>query len=211
MARASKKPAWWWKYRHVLDPRQVTMLGYEAGAAVVRDYRGSVVPSLLQSESYAMSLLAAYPDELATREEMLSVRLERQQVLFERESPPELRFILDEAVLLRRIGGDRVLRTQLERLKELATLPFVDLRVIPFTAGMRGQGSFTVYELPPDDEEGLVVVVSDIESGTKVLTDAGEAAAYLERFFELERLATAPGEATEVLDAIINHLGKAGA
>jgi hypothetical protein len=208
MARASKKPAWWWNYRHALDPRQVTMLGYEVCASVIRDYRGTVLPSLLQSTDYAWALMAGYSNEPTTREEMLSIRLERQQVLFERESPPELCFVLDEAVLLRRVGGDKVLRTQLERLRDLAMLPFVDIRVIPFTSGTRAQAPFTLYELPADDEENLVVVVSDIEGGPKVLTDTGEAAAYLERFLELETLATSPEETVDMIDTIISHLGR---
>jgi len=55
----------------------------------------------------------------------------RQNRVADRE--PELRFVIDEAVLHRPIGGQRVLKSQLERLTAAATSPGVDLRIVPFS------------------------------------------------------------------------------
>ena len=71
-----------------------------------------MVPGLLQTEDYARALLNAglpYPDEV---DDLVAARMERQAVL-ERERPPELWVVIDEAVLHRPVGGPYVMRDQL--------------------------------------------------------------------------------------------------
>jgi transcriptional regulator with XRE-family HTH domain len=121
----------------------------EAHARRLRSYEPVVVPGLLQTEAYARAVLStrvgATADEL---DEAVAARMGRQNVL-DRDHPPELWVILDEAVLRRPVGGRDVMREQLKYLADAARRPSVVIQVIPLSAGahegMRG-GAFVIAD-----------------------------------------------------------------
>ncbi len=87
----------------------------------------------------------------ATAEELdeaVAARMDRQRIL-DREHPPELWVLLDEAVLRRPVGGPQVMAKQLESLAAAAGRPHVVVQVVPLSAGahegMRG-GPFVLAE-----------------------------------------------------------------
>lgn len=116
----------------------------EAAAKTLRSYELATVPGLLQTEDYARALLT---DHIGTRngdaEEVVAARLERQSIL-ERDTPPELWVVIDEAVLHRPVGGKQVMREQLLHLARMARRPNIVLQVIPAEVGvhegLRGAG-----------------------------------------------------------------------
>jgi hypothetical protein len=55
----------------------------------------------------------------------------RQQVLTARNPPLELSAVIDEAVLLRKVGSREVMFEQLRHLAEMSELPNVELRILP--------------------------------------------------------------------------------
>jgi transcriptional regulator with XRE-family HTH domain len=131
----------------------------EARARLLRWFEPMVVPGILQTEGYARALLAgrigSKPDDVDAD---VSARLERQAIL-DREDPPELWVVIDEAVLRRPVGGKHVIREQLNHLAEMAQRPNVVLQVIPagvavhdglrgggFTVADRGDGSQAAYQ-----------------------------------------------------------------
>ena len=61
----------------------------------------------------------------------------RQRILHN-DTPLRLAVVLDEGVLLRRVGGPQVMRGQLEHLAEAAAWPNMDLRVLVNGRGARG-------------------------------------------------------------------------
>lgn len=105
-------------------------------ARTLRNYQLAVVPGLLQTEDYARALTrAGRPfDTEKEVEEMVTVRMQRQRLL-DRPDPPILFVLLDEAVLARPIGGNSIMRDQLEHLLKAATRPRVTIQVIPFEVG----------------------------------------------------------------------------
>lgn len=108
----------------------------EARAVSLKNYQLAVVPGLLQTEDYARALLTdrigRNPDEV---DDLVAARMERQAVL-ERERPPELWVVIDEAVLHRPVGGTYVMRDQLSHLTEMARTPSIVLQVIPASVGV---------------------------------------------------------------------------
>ncbi|HEY1916845.1 MAG TPA: DUF5753 domain-containing protein [Streptosporangiaceae bacterium] len=124
--------------------------GVEDKGTMMRWFEPVLVPGILQSEGYARALLAdqigATPEEI---EESVSARLERQAIL-DRDKPPEIWFVIDEAVLHRGVGGPAVMREQIRRLIELAQRPNIVMQVIPSSVpvheGLRGAG-FTIADL----------------------------------------------------------------
>jgi hypothetical protein len=76
-----------------------------------------LVPGLLQSEGYARALfenrIPLLTDEQL--EAQVEARLERQRMLHERPTVP-FHFIVEEAVLRRRLGGAEVWRAQVNHV-----------------------------------------------------------------------------------------------
>lgn len=123
----------------------------EAKASYISTYQCQLVYGLLQTSAYARAVLGV---EQADRlDEMVAARLERQRVL-QREHPPVVWVVLDEAVLYREIGGRQVMREQLAHLLRAFGKPWVELQVLPFSVGQHAgmMGSFTVlrFEDHPD-------------------------------------------------------------
>ncbi|TWG02871.1 hypothetical protein FHX80_111283 [Streptomyces brevispora] len=117
--------------------------------------------TLLQTEDYARAVLATgMPDDL---EAVLAARMERQRIL-ERERPPLAWAILDEAALYRPIGCEEVMRAQLLRLLEFTTNRWMQIQVLPFTAGEHAslEGSFTTMRFDDDPD---IIYTEDIISG----------------------------------------------
>ena len=133
------------------------MSGWRRRPDSVRAYEQQVVPGLLQTEEYAKAMIrAARPD--ITDDEVdrrVRVRLGRQSLLTQ-DDPIDLWVVLDEAVVSRPVGGDAVMRAQLERLVEAADLPNVTLQVLPFEAGAHAgmDGTFAILDFPEAERPG---------------------------------------------------------
>ncbi|MFJ1816667.1 MULTISPECIES: helix-turn-helix domain-containing protein [unclassified Streptomyces] len=146
----SQLPAWFQPYADM-----------EAKAAYISTYQSQVVYGLLQTEEYARAVLATgMPDDL---ENQVAARMERQRIL-EREHPPLIWVILDEAVLHRPIGGRDVMRRQLLHLLEFADHRWMRIQVLPFAAGEHASlaGSFTTMRFESDPD---IVYTEDVISG----------------------------------------------
>jgi transcriptional regulator with XRE-family HTH domain len=106
----------------------------EAMATEISIYAAIVVPGLLQTPEYANAIFATTPvpeeEFIAPR---MDVRMARQGALA--LNPTKLDVILDEAVLLRPIGGPEVMRAQALRLIEMSERRYVTLRVLPIAIG----------------------------------------------------------------------------
>ncbi|MFI2648911.1 Scr1 family TA system antitoxin-like transcriptional regulator [Micromonospora fulviviridis] len=127
--------------------------GYEQQAVRLRAFEACLVPGLLQTEDYARAVISTgglHPP--GTVDELVAVRLERQQLLH-RDEPPHCVFLLDETAVRRPVGGPAVLDAQLARLLEVAELPAVRLHVVPLAVGEHAGlgGGFVLAELPDSD------------------------------------------------------------
>jgi hypothetical protein len=90
---------------------------------------------------------------------------------------------LDEALMRRPVGGPEVMAGQLRFLADLAALPTVCLRVVPYAAGLHpglATGAFTLLDFPPSKrcpgEDAAIVYASGL---------TGEL--YLDKFHEVQR------------------------
>ena len=132
LAREGKQPGWW----QSLDLVHKAYVGLEQDAISLSVFQSAVVPGLLQIADYIRAIhYGGIPrlDDVAI-EERVEERYKRQQIL-NRENPPKVEFMLDEAVLHRPIGGPGVMRRQLSHLIEVAGRPQVIIRVVPYSIG----------------------------------------------------------------------------
>jgi transcriptional regulator with XRE-family HTH domain len=151
LSRAARARGWWDAYRDDITQTYLTYVGYEVGAAVIRQFQGSVVPGLLQTAAYAEAL-TAYAVEPVKVASVVKLRLQRQSYLAQRSSIPRQHYIIDEAVIRRHIGiqtDPGIMPNQLLHIAERAEDDkFIDIRVIPFKTGTHAglSGPFTLLE-----------------------------------------------------------------
>ncbi|HEX3589752.1 MAG TPA: helix-turn-helix transcriptional regulator [Pseudonocardiaceae bacterium] len=208
LARASKKPAWWHQYRDFYKPQFLTFLGLEGSSVRIRQYQGLVVPGLLQHPDYVRALFEPYGYDEDRIARGLDVRTTRQELLD--TGGPELFFLLDESVLHRIVGSPDVMRTQLGRLVELAALPDVSIRVVPFSVGVhRGmKGSFAIFELSDDQDDYALQLEQPYED--RLIQDTSEETReYVNIFHDLERVALSPARSTALVEQVMASMGGA--
>ncbi|WP_326807269.1 helix-turn-helix domain-containing protein [Streptomyces sp. NBC_01186] len=142
LAREANSPGWWHQYSDVLEDWFELHLGLEDAASMIRTYEVQFLPGLLQTEDYAYAVSRlGYPNtETRKISRLVALRLARQRVL-NREDPPHLWAVVDEAVVRRPFGGPEVMRAQLEYLLKMIELPHVTLQVAPFEVTAAAAGS----------------------------------------------------------------------
>jgi transcriptional regulator with XRE-family HTH domain len=141
----------WWEGHRALPPKFGSYLGLESVASTLQAYDTSVVHGLLQTPDYARALLRAERPELLPHEidRLVEFRMRRQDVLTRADPPPlTLWWVMDEAVLRRRIGGRETMYAQLQRLIERSALPNVNLLVMPEELGAHAglTGPFAILQ-----------------------------------------------------------------
>ncbi|MET7950166.1 helix-turn-helix transcriptional regulator [Micromonospora sp. NPDC005324] len=207
LARDANNPGWWHRYGDVLPSWFQSYLGLEAAAALIRSYEVQFVPGLLQTREYARAVVllghgAAGPGEIDRR---VALRMQRQQLL-QRQNPPQLWAVVDEAALRRPIGGAEVMRGQLTALIEATKSPHIRLQVIPFAAGGHAAagGAFTILRFG-DQELPDIVYIEQLTS-----------AIYLDKRDDLDYYAVAmerlcveaepPERTAEILGGLLDDL-----
>jgi Domain of unknown function (DUF5753) len=161
LLREAKRKGWWQIYS---DVPYSTFIGLEAEAASMLTYE-NVVPGLFQTEAYARAIITGTGPTLEPEplEQRIEARLTRQAVLT-KESPLEVRAVLDESAIRRMVGGKDVMHKQITRLLELAELPNVIIQVIPFTVGAHPgtmTGAFSILGFEHAADPSVVYVESN--------------------------------------------------
>lgn len=206
LVRRANEPGWWQRYSDVLPSWFQAYVGLEEAAMRIRTYEVQFVPGLLQTEDYARAVISVggwgLPDQEIERR--VSLRMERQKVLAQSETP-RLWAVVDEAALRRPIGGSEVMRAQLEHLIDLTKEPNIVLQVMPFRSGGHSAegGAFTILRF--DDPELPDVVYVEQLTGALYLDNRKD----LDRYTgAMERLcvdSTTPDETAAILDRILSE------
>ena len=205
--RHANAPGWWSKYGDLLPDWFEEYLGLEGAASVIRTFELQFVHGLFQTEAYARAVTllghkTAPADEIDRR---VSLRLKRQDIVTSPE-PPQVWSVMDEAVLRRSVGGRAVMRAQLERLAEIASLPQVTIQVVPFGGGGHAAagGSFTILRFA-EPELPDVVYLEQLTSAL-YLDGREDVDHYREVMNELSTQALTPDRTARVLAEITREI-----
>jgi hypothetical protein len=161
LARAANNPGWWSRYGDVMPSWFTNYVGLEVAASLIRTYEVMFVPGLLQTEEYARAVvqLSRHYQPDTEVEQRVSLRVNRQQILT-RSNPVRLWIVIDESVLHRPIGGESVLRGQLEHLLKCSQQPNITLQIMPFSGvGYPGVGgAFSILRFADEDMPDIVYI-----------------------------------------------------
>jgi len=188
LAAEANERAWWYDYAAALPPGYMEFIGLEAEAASAAEWHLAAVPGLLQTEEYARAIHIAHQQVIhmppGVFERRIAVRMLRQQVLTTRNPPLELSAVIDESVLLRKVGSREVMLRQLRHLAEVVRLPNVEVRVLPLQSDTSLKAdSFVVLGFSPEHEVDKLGDVVSTEGIEQHLYIEGETDTYIFRLF----------------------------
>jgi hypothetical protein len=216
LAAETKSKGWWHAYGDSIPSWFELYLGLEAAASHLREYEETLVPGLLQTKEYALSIhqLDSPNASEEDHDRLVTVRMQRQSLLTRRApEPPRLETVLSEAALRRPVGGPDVMADQLRHLRKVAELPNVSLRVLPLAAGLfpgARAGSFVILDFPPGSKVRVIpepsVVYSEALTGAIYLDRPEELAAYEHTWHGLTALALGEKQSIDMLTTLINEV-----
>jgi transcriptional regulator with XRE-family HTH domain len=207
MAREGHRKGWWAAYDDVLPSGFDIYVGLEAETAAIRGYETSVVPGLLQTPDYARAVLSEmFPRHTVEQiDRLVDLRIQRQR-RFGDDPPLEFWAIVDEAVIRRPVGGNAVMRAQLEQLLDACGQPGLTLQVLPFSCGAHAGhgGAFSILEFPNRTDSEVAYVES--VAGYLYLEKDREVRARAEAFDRLRAAALAPGASADLITQVAREL-----
>jgi transcriptional regulator with XRE-family HTH domain len=206
LARESRQKGWWHRHRDTLKTGFDSYIGLEADASIIRTYEAQVIPGLLQTEAYARAVIEATAKKpsAAHLKEKISVRLARQQLLT-RDDPIHLYAVLDQATLVRDVGGKTTMSDQLAFLLQQSKLPNITIQILPFQRGAHPamDGPFILLEFP-DLADPALVYIEQAVSGL-VLEDTEELSRYIQMFDDLTAQALTTERSAALISSMINQ------
>jgi transcriptional regulator with XRE-family HTH domain len=163
LAEEAAQRGWWEDFSDILSDDYRQFIGLEHEASSIAIWHVSVIPGLLQTEEYARSIISSYsrvePIAPGIITRLVRVRMRRQQVLD--RGGFELSIVLDESILRRRIGNEKLMYDQLQHLAREAGRPNITLQICPLDAAHTVLGeSFVIFSFGTEPEAMLRDVVS---------------------------------------------------
>ena len=203
VAGQTRLRGWWQRENAVLTS---DFVAFEQAAASIRSYEAQCVPGLLQTEEYARALLASGGATAGDIERRVHVRMRRRSLLT-LEEPVDFWCVIDEAALLRPVGGEFVMRHQVEQLAMASEMENVTLQVLPMSAGahMGMEGSFVLLRFPDDSDPDAVYVT--MATGGVFQEKPHELKRYRQIFDGLTQVALPPGDSTALLYTMAKESG----
>ncbi|GGY66356.1 helix-turn-helix domain-containing protein [Streptomyces xanthochromogenes] len=171
----------------------------EREAIALSWFENQVLPGLLQTENYARAVFLSKVPAMSEDEinAQVAARLERQEILHRKE-PPTISFVIAEAVLMDRIGGDEVFREALQHLRRCADLPGLTLQIMPVGLKQHAalDGPFTLVETPDHQHLGY----TETQRGSHIISDPDEVSILAQRYAMLRTQALNTEDTKGLLD-----------
>ncbi len=176
----------------------------EREAIALSWFENQVLPGLLQTESYARAVFRTDVPALSEEEieQRIAARLGRQEIL-QRTEPPTASFIISEAIVIDRLGGDEVYAETLRHVRACADIPGVALQLMPLGrqthAGL--SGPFILLESP--DHQHLAY--AETQRGSQLISHPDEVSILERKYAMLRTQALNPEETKGLLDRLLGE------
>jgi transcriptional regulator with XRE-family HTH domain len=174
-------------------------------ASAIHHWATHIVPDLLQTPDYAREIRRhQLPPLTADDLDKALETLAHQQRLLDRTPTPTLNFVLDEAVLRRRIGSREVMRAQIHHLLDCAERPHLTIQLTPLDHGCYpGLTRPTTLVHTPTDR---TLVYVDGYDGTAHIRERERVISLTEHYNLIRTHALPPVQTTVLLHKIAEEL-----
>jgi transcriptional regulator with XRE-family HTH domain len=179
-------------------------LDREREAIAISWYESLAVPGLLQTEPYARAVFRSrvpvYDEDQI--EQLVAARIERQEILH-RKVPPTTSFVIWEAALRDRLGGEAVYFEQVRRLREYAEVPGITLQILPLgrTSHAGLDGPFILLETP----EHQRLAYMETHRGSQLIADPDGVGILTQKYAMLRTQALNTEETRAMLDRLLGE------
>ncbi|MFF8476042.1 helix-turn-helix transcriptional regulator [Streptomyces sp. NPDC015414] len=212
LLQQAKDNAWWQQYSDVTPNWLKRLIGLEAGATRIACYENHVVPGLLQTPDYTRALVSnSLPGaSIEEVERRVRLRLDRQRVV---RGPhrPSIIVMLDEAVLLRPVGGPAVMCGQLDHILELSQQEGINVRIVPFEHSASVAPSYPITHLTFGDGGPSELVYVELIDSAMYLSRALEIEQYRQALLNLLNASSHRKESQErLIEARNEYAARAG-
>lgn len=207
LGEEANQPGWWVSYGKLVPDWFRLYLGYESDASELNAYESELVPGLLQTAGYSRAVaLATKPDSTdAELDRQVDLRRERQRRITG-DDPPTVHAVLNEAVLLRKVGGVEVMKEQVEHLVALSGLPHVTLQILPFDSGAHPAMTAPFLLLGFEEEPAMNTVYLENGRGSLYLERPPDLERYRQMFTQLTEQALDPKLSAELMATVAANL-----
>lgn len=177
----------------------------EREALALSWFENQVLPGLLQTESYARAVFRSKVPVISKDEIEAQVlaRTDRQSILH-RTVPPTVSFIISEAILRDRLGGEEVHADTLRHLRTCASLPGITLQVMPLGRQTHAAlaGPFILLETQDYQHLGY----TETQRGSQLVADPDEVSILAQKYAMLRTQALNIEDTKGLLDRLLGEL-----
>ncbi|MCC9737983.1 helix-turn-helix transcriptional regulator [Streptomyces sp. MNU89] len=188
-----RHPAWFRDYARI-----------EAEAVELNFFSTLTVPGLLQTEDYARLTFSLrqplLPEEVI--EQRVAARLARQELLT-RWPSPIVTAVLDESVLLRRIGGREVQLAQLRHLHHLGQLRSTSIQVLPLSCEDYAGHDGPFVLLTPKGKNPVAYL--EVQGVSRLVTDQDQVRIMAARYGGIRGQALTPRESLALIEKMLRE------
>ncbi|MBB5104996.1 helix-turn-helix domain-containing protein [Streptomyces spectabilis] len=176
----------------------------EAEAVELHVYATQVTPGLLQTVECARAVFGMWRPLLKEEiiEQRIAARLARQEI-FTRRPHPHLTFVIEEAALHKRLGGNQVWRGQLEHVLLISQSRNVEIQVMPLDreehAGLAGP--FTLMEL----KDGRWIAYAEVQSDSRLHTERAKVRELEATYGSLRAQALTPWDSQALIEKLLGE------
>jgi transcriptional regulator with XRE-family HTH domain len=196
---------WLLEFREDIPEWFGTYADLEPETEEIWTYSAELVHGLVQTPAYAETMALTIFPELSTGQLHRIVQVRRaRQAMLDREDPPHLRLVLNEAVIHRVVGGEQVMNEQIKHLAAMARRPNITVQVLPFAAGAHPgmKGPFTMLRFPEGFDD-MDCVYLENENGSVWHEKPHEIGRYTDVFGRLSKMALSPEDTVGLLDSLV--------
>lgn len=195
---------WPYVYREAFPDWSRKFMEYSERAVAVRQYAAHVVPGLLQTEDYARAVFTMRRPLLdeVTIEQRVEARLARQEV-FARKPAPTMSFVMEEAVVRKRLGGSTVWRGQLEQILLVGERRNVQIQLMPDDREEHAAlaGPFSLIET----ENGRRIAYMEAHKHSRLFADRATVRELEEQYSLLRAQALTPRESLALVEKLLGE------
>lgn len=149
LVRHGQDRNWWQVQDGDLPALLPDLIRFERESRFIYNYETMFIPGLLQTGEYMKALAQGSNEGLteAEADRLVTMRMERQVLLNDRQSPA-LHVLIEETTLRRPVGGPGTMYRQLSHLTNSAARHHVTVQVVPVSAGAHPglYGPFVILE-----------------------------------------------------------------
>lgn len=205
MARDAWQKGWWDGFAGDVTGHLIDRIWLESRAVEINAFETTVLPGLLQTREYADALIrTAHPDATPAQvDRFVEARMARQRIL-DGDTPVTFSAVIEEGIVNRIVGGERVMVAQLRKLHELAGADHITLRVLGGDTGAHASpdGSFDLFRMAPPYPDAACLTTP----AGSITVEAATADRLAQMYDRLRKQAMDPEDTREFLGELIECL-----